>query len=286
MVKRYYSYRVEKAVRVTGLVTIEMIGISPAFSYPAETHDFHEFVYVDSGAILCTMGEETVRLGKGEFLLIGPGRTHFYHACEDCPADIFIVCFRCRSELLAVLDRKIALGKPEKRLVGEILREAKNAFTFPFEKKLCTRSDPVFGAQQLVENDIEQLLISLVRNEMRVKEDVKLVMSSVELENHLVNDLAVFLRENLKKHISLDDICREMHYSKTYLNGIFKKYTGYTIMRYYNRLRIMEAEKMLRESSTPGETADELGFESVSYFIKVFRNQTGMTPAAYRRSVQ
>ena len=284
--KKYFSYRVEKAVRVTGLVTIESIGVSPGFTYPAETHDFYEFIYVDSGVLLCTTGPETVRLEQGDFLLTVPGREHFYHACGDHTADVFIICFRCRSEILSVLDRKVPLGEEERSRVREIIREAKNAFVFPFEKKLRTRPDPVFGAQQLVENHIEQLLVRLVRNRMRLQEDVMLVSSSLELEDHLVRDILSILREDPRRRLRLDDVCRQMHYSKTYLNGVFRKNTGYTIMQYYGRMRVEEAKKLLRAGRSPGEAADLLNYESVSYFTKVFRKHTGMTPAAWRKAAR
>ena len=57
-------------------------------------------------------------------------------------------------------------------------------------------------------------------------------------------------------------------------------------MQYYGRMRVEEAKKLLRGGRSPGEAADLLNYESVSYFTKVFRKHTGMTPAAWRKAAR
>lgn len=283
--KKYFNYRVKKAIRVSNLITVESLDVSLKFSYPEEVHDFYEFAYIDSGSILCVYGAETIELRQSEFLLIPPGVRHSYQSNKALSASLFIVCFRCNSELLSILDGKMLLNREAKRIVSDIVREAKNAFTFPFHKKLKMKQTPLFGAQQLVENHIEHLLVSLVRNEMRVNDNVCFVMNSMELENNLVNDLIVLLKEQIRGRITLDEICCQTYYSKTFLNSIFKKNTGHSIIQYYNLLKIEEAKKRLRENESPSVIATNLGFESATYFTKVFKKITGMTPTAYKRTV-
>ena len=51
-------------------------------------------------------------------------------------------------------------------------------------------------------------------------------------------------------------------------------------------LRIEAAKKMLREpENTIAETAEKTGYGSVSHFVRAFRENTGMTPGEYRKSV-
>ncbi|MBS7275656.1 MAG: helix-turn-helix transcriptional regulator [Eubacteriales bacterium] len=283
--KKYFNHPVKKAISVSNLVTIESLDISSTFSYPVESHDFYEFAYIDDGSLLCCFEEDNVELRQGDFLLIPPGRTHFYEADHRNSAMVFIVCFRCNSDILSLLDHKIELNKDEKVLVWELVKEAKNAFIFPFHEKLKLREAPLFGAQQLVESSIEHLLITLVRKEMRENGNVKFVMNSLELENNLVKDLVVLLKEHLYSRITLEEICCQTYYSKTFLNSVFKKNTGSSIMNYYNRLKIEEAKRLLRENVSPTVTANRLGFESATYFTKVFKRYTGKTPSGYKKTV-
>lgn len=283
--KKYFNYEVTKDVVVKNLVTIETLDISQDFSYPVESHDFYEFAYVDAGAILCKTEQESIKLSQGEFYLIPPFRTHSYSAVKEQAATIFIVCFRSNSECLSILEYKIALDKDGRRTVSDILSESKNAFVFPFDKMLRPTSMPVFGSQQLVENNIEKLLINLIRNQIRKNKDIVFVMNSVELENSLCNDIIHLLKTHVFESLSLDQISEETHYSKTFINNIFKKNTGLSVMRYFTAMKIKEAKSLLRSGLPVEAVASRLSFESPTYFTKVFKKYTNMTPTAYKKTI-
>jgi len=283
--KKYFNHQTKKALKLQNLITIESLDVSGDFSYPEEIHDFFEFVYVDSGNILCTYENSVIELGQGDFFLISPGMKHFYEATKQSSASIFIVCFRSKSEIISVLNKKIKLDKEAKTIISDIVIESKNAFKFPFKKKLKISEYPLFGAQQLVESNIEKLLIHLVRREMSEGGSVKLVMSSIELENNLVSDIISILQSHIYSKIKLDEICKQTYYSKTFLNSIFKKNTSHSIMQYYNILKIQEAKKLLRENIPSNEIALKLNFESATYFTKVFKKYSKMTPGEYKKTV-
>lgn len=284
--RKYFNYPIKKALVVQNLITIEELETSSTFSYPPETHEFYEFVYADSGAIECRLDGKTVTLEQGEWFLIPPKSRHFYSAIEGCSASIFIVCFRCNSEILNIFEKKIKLNAETKLLLSEIVKESKSAFRFPFDKKLELLETPLFGSQQLVENKIEELLILLVRTEINENNDnIKLVMNSAELENNLVRDITAILKKHLYSRITLEEISRQMYYSKTYLNNIFKKNVGFSIMQYYTKLKIKEAKKLLRENVSPAVISNRLEFESPTYFTKVFKKHTNMTPSAYKKTI-
>lgn len=283
--KKYFSYQVKKEVIVQDLITIETLAVSSGFFNPEETHNFYEFAYIDAGTILCHTLDETVTLEQGDFILIPPGQGHAYQAVPEQSAVFFVVCFRSHSEYLSVLDHKLSLDKDTKRIVSEIIREAKNAFVFPFDKKLELLPTAVFGAQQMVESSIEKLLIYLVRGQIQKNTDIVFVMNSEELEHSLSNDIIRLLKNRVYSDVTLDEISRQTFYSKTFLNGIFKKSTGMSIMKYYNMLKIQEARKLLRKNIPVAAIANQLNFESATYFTKVFKKYTQMTPTAYKKTV-
>ncbi len=282
---KYFNHRIKKAIVVDALVTIESLDISSAFTYPEEVHDFYEFVYIDSGTLICHREDKEIELSQGDLYLIRTGKSHFYSAKEGCSAEVFIVCFRSASQALSILDKKVALSKESRAIIYEIVKESKNAFVFPFDRKLKLLDSPVFGAQQLVEAGIERLLIQLVREESETNKNIKFVMNTRELENNLVNDIVTVLKNSLYSRISLEEISRQTYYSKTFLNGIFKKNTDYSIMQYYGRLKIEEAKKLLREGISPSVVSGKLQFESPTYFTKVFKKYTGITPSEYKKKI-
>ena len=68
-----------------------------------------------------------------------------------------------------------------------------------------------------------------------------------------------------------------------YLNEIVQKYLGVNAKSYIRDRVIREAKRMLSYTSlTVSEIAMELNFDNSSYFIRLFRAQTGLTPLQYR----
>ena len=283
--RKYFNYYVKKVVTVKNLVTLEHLILSPNFTYPNEVHSFHEFAFVDSGEIVCHTKQERISLKQGDLFFISPGTSHHYEMSDEHAATIFIACFSCRSDFLELLDGVCTLDKKGKRLIADIVCESKNAFQYPFNKKLELLEKPMLGAQQLIENRIEELLIQLIRERINAATDIRFVMNSTELENELINDIILILKENLYSRITLDTISSKTFYSKTYINTIFKKNIGESIMHYYNRLKVEEAKKLFRKNLSTSIVAERLDFESPNYFTKVFKRYTYMTPSQYKKTI-
>lgn len=74
--------------------------------------------------------------------------------------------------------------------------------------------------------------------------------------------------------------------NRSHLSRIFKEQTGSSLEEYILRVKMLRAEKLLlkdRENKlTVTEISERMGFCRLDYFIKVFRNFFGLSPAAYR----
>jgi AraC-like DNA-binding protein len=68
------------------------------------------------------------------------------------------------------------------------------------------------------------------------------------------------------------------------INEVLKSELGMTFSSYLNKLRLMEAARLLTDktSATVAEIAHSVGYGNGSYFIKLFKEQYGCTPKAYR----
>ena len=103
-------------------------------------------------------------------------------------------------------------------------------------------------------------------------------------DGKLTKEIIRFLKENVERKITVDDICETLHYNKSYLFRQFKAETGETIMSYYTRLKIERAKRLLRETSfSVAQIADKLAFDTPNYFSKTFKKLTGYTPLQYKK---
>lgn len=100
-------------------------------------------------------------------------------------------------------------------------------------------------------------------------------------------DAAVnYISAHMCERITISDIASAVCVSPSHLHAIFRNTLGVSPIEYKLRLQTDEAQRLLiaRPDLTVGEISDRLGFASDIYFRKVFRNQTGMSPTAFRRT--
>jgi AraC-like DNA-binding protein/quercetin dioxygenase-like cupin family protein len=103
--------------------------------------------------------------------------------------------------------------------------------------------------------------------------------------NARLRDLIQFIKENLDTRLTLSTICRYFRTDKFYLCRYFKKHTGLSVMEYVNRMRIVNAEKLIvqnRHSIT--DIGLMIGFSNITNFDRTFKRYTGISPREYRRN--
>lgn len=92
-----------------------------------------------------------------------------------------------------------------------------------------------------------------------------------------------FLSTHLTQPIGVEDAARAVGISEYHLAHLFKTHTGQTMLQYLAKTRIEAAKQLLvTENASISELAAVLQFCDQSHFTRVFRQQTGMTPAQYR----
>lgn len=85
-------------------------------------------------------------------------------------------------------------------------------------------------------------------------------------------------------HITLDMLCRRFHKSRSSLSHSFKKKNGIHLKAYCNNLKLRDAEVLLKNTDlSVSEICYSVGFESLSYFISLFKEKNGKTPLKYRK---
>lgn len=278
--KTYYNYQIKKVFSITDFKTIEKLELEANFSFPPETHDFHEFVYIKNGLVTYTINGKEVALKTGQARLILPGSEHSHYI--ESPSQLYIICFKCTSPLMDVLASNIKLSEFETSLLDRLFFEAQNSFIFPFTTKMILKKNAAFGAQQLVENLLEELLIMLLRSH---SEELSPVKNNKELQENILQDIIAILRNSIYEKLTLTELCKKVYYSATYLNALFKEHKKTTIMKYYQKLKLEEAEKLLKSGLAIKIVSEKLCFEDVYYFGKVFKQHFGTTPSQYLKNI-
>lgn len=85
--------------------------------------------------------------------------------------------------------------------------------------------------------------------------------------------------------ISLEKLCNEFHYQADYYNRLIKKNTGLTYSEYLKKMRMDKAKNLLINTNmSVQDILSYVGYQCHSYFYKSFYEETGLTPAEYRKN--
>ena len=94
-----------------------------------------------------------------------------------------------------------------------------------------------------------------------------------------------YIKSHYGRRITLEDIASRVHISASHLSVLFRKETGQTISAYISYVRIEKSKQLLKTSEIPIAQIGALcGFEDQSYFTRVFKQQTGLSPKKYRQN--
>lgn len=80
----------------------------------------------------------------------------------------------------------------------------------------------------------------------------------------------------------MNETALSLDVSSIYLSHLFKKETGITFSAYVTKLRIEKAKELLRQGDKKiYEISEMVGYQTVQYFSKVFKRETGKTPGEF-----
>lgn len=102
--------------------------------------------------------------------------------------------------------------------------------------------------------------------------------------NEAVKKAIYYIAHNFDSNITLESVAEYVHLNPAYFSSVFKQSSGSTFKEYLNIVRIEESKRLLSNTNYPIiDIAIASGFEDQSYFSKVFKRYTGLSPRQFRK---
>ncbi|MBO5199215.1 MAG: helix-turn-helix transcriptional regulator [Lachnospiraceae bacterium] len=103
--------------------------------------------------------------------------------------------------------------------------------------------------------------------------------STAGYDNAAVKQMIQYLNQHLTEDLNLDNLSRQFYISKYYLNTLFKKATGTTVMNYVIHKRVALAKQMMLQGTSPARASEAAGFQDYSSFFRAYKKIYGKAPS-------
>lgn len=291
--KEYDKHSLRALLEVSDIVTLYYYEFGKAHVSVSESHDFWELVFVDKGTMLTSVDGKMLELQENDMFFYKPGVEHQVFGDGEHAFNIVVISFVCKSTAMRFFENlKARVGEREYDILAKIIIQFRRSFFMPnleiAESRIVRRRNIPLGSDQLIRNYIEELLLTVMHSgdghpvcENILSKSNENNLASTDITKEIRN----YMMQNIHRKITIDELCQVFNFGKTYLSTTFKADTGYTIIDFFNYLKCEHAKDLIREDELSlTQIAEELGFSSLYYFSRIFKQVTQMSPMQYKNT--
>jgi YesN/AraC family two-component response regulator len=149
------------------------------------------------------------------------------------------------------------------------------------EKEITDRAP----GYELVLRAHTSMIYSYILRKLSVSEEPSPIQSEANAANlDLIRNALEYIEEHYAEPITMQQIAKEANVNYYYFSRLFQQYTNQGFRDYLMKFRINRAVRMLLQTNeSVTNIAIDCGFETISYFIKKFQEEMGVTPKNFRK---
>ena len=250
-----------------------------------EEHDFPELFYVENGEHTVLLDDVPYHLDKGQVIIYAPHAFHRSVPGKVCSADVGIIGFEADTpDIFSMCNKVMTLTDAQKAALDSLIEQGTKIFVKTksgITPHCITLREGISQKElQLFKHRLELFLID-VFGVCEAPSD-----NRGKYKREQFNKVVEYMKRNLSKSLSLEGIAAVSSMSPSKLSGLFKEQSGIGPITYLNKLRISEAQRLIRDTSMNFTEISELvGMGSIHYFSRLFKKLTDTTPSEYAASL-
>ena len=274
------GYSPARPVEITKVYTMFLRKCRERFSFGGELHDPWEMVYIRKGEASITADDNIYHLSAGSVVFHKP--MEFHQIFSDEPGlEIFVVSFNMEGDMEDKFHKAVFhLQDNEQALLEELIRQcvALNGGHLTDNDEWIDnpawvdRSLDLYNCIHLLEYIFCLMLTRSPESQQRQK----------SADTMLYRKIVRILEEHIYTNITIDEVAHLCHVSASTAKTCFTRHAGCGLHKYYLKIKLRTAVRLLKEGKSVSEVSDTLSFNNPNYFSYVFRRETGNSPSYYK----
>lgn len=256
----------------------------PNFSAESHWHDDVEFILVLSGEMLYNINGEVVLLQEGEGIFVNAKQLHFGYSGSK--KECIFICMLLHPMLLCS-SKSVEQSYINPIIFNECIPFYHIKSTAKWEREILSLIKYIYDVQDDTAAELKihkaflDIWINLCENTVTIQKPNSFKSNNLSILKKMI----LFINQNYKEKISLENIASSGNVGKTCCCSIFKKYINKTPIEYLTEFRLRKGLELLSGTDlTVLEISFEVGFSGASYFSETFRRFYGCTPTEYRKN--
>ncbi|MFV0380718.1 MAG: helix-turn-helix domain-containing protein [Breznakia sp.] len=244
----------------------------PGYKFHGEIHNHWELNFIDNGQIHTTIENREFVLNDYDLILYAPGQYH----------DSFVDKDKSCSHLTIMFDMDTSY---EPLLINEIFH-ADRELTNLINDFVNASNENIHLNGDRMTLYLNLMIINLLQNKNRPHISVAQTPMQQKFEDDLLNQILIFINENIYSALTIEQLCQEFSVSRSSLQQLFRNNLKSAPKQYISNLKLNKSKLLIKESKyTISEISNILGFASIHYFSRKFKQQFGITPSDYAKTI-
>lgn len=252
------------------------------YEMSAHWHTEMEIIRILQGELKIRLNNREYAAQKGDIIFVNPETVH-----GASPVDCIYECvifhidfldtttYSCKFFVESILNREFVIKDFNKCEENEFITSVNAVFEAMKNKSSGYKFTVIGALYAMLGIIVDNHFYSTVTGNSEISDSKNIPKLKKVLS---------FLRDNYEQQLSLTDMAKAADMSAKYFCYFFKEKTGKTPVEYLNGYRIEKASQMLLNSDkSVTDIAFSCGFNDLSYFIKTFKAQKGISPTKFRK---
>lgn len=289
MIKRKDGFEGERAI-ILPLAAIRMIETSAISSplyitdmgyYPCAENHFikrdspiprYIFIYCSNGSGWFEVDGQRHEVKQNQYFILPAGKAHQYGSSETTPWTIYWIHFTGSLAYYYYKDIQFPVDiQPNQHsridyrtaLFEEIFHTLELGYSMENIEYVCSALHHYLGSLRYLQS---------YRN------------AEKNADRDIITMAIHFMKENIERQITLDEIAQHVGYSVSHFSALFNKRTHYSPTNYMNQLKMQRACQLLDFTEMKiYQVAFKVGFKDCYYFSRLFHKTIGFSPSNYRK---
>jgi AraC-like DNA-binding protein len=256
--------------------------VASQFEFNWHYHPEYEITLIEKGTGKRLVGDSYENFEAGDLVMIGKELPHTWTTDKITAGKSSAVVIQFNE---GILDSFLELTEFE--TIKNMLYHARQGLYYP-QKNIA---DIIGLIKDLPGHKGIERIINLLQILNRLSRKKPIALASVyfqpvkgELNEKRITRVCQYIQKNSTEKISISNAADLIHLTETAFCKFFKRATGKTFSDYVNELRIGHACHLLAESDkTIADICYSVGFESLTYFNRIFLKKKGARPRDFRK---